>query len=429
MSTATELHPSQRLGSFHGLGVICGLGAGVWLGAAEAPTKLVNSGLSPFAISLCMVAGVFTARWTFPTLIKGTRSVVSDLIEKKHLIVWALVAGALWAVANTLTVFAIRDVGLAIAFPLWNANSLIGIFWGWALFGELRGADRRTIAKVLIGAIAIVIAAILLGFSTIQGGISTPHAAVRGIIAAAGASLLWGTMYVPYRKAYISGMNPLSFVTGFTVGELGTMISLVLALDGGTHSQVFHSPEIRPMLFWLFLGGFVWVIGDLLQQFAVKYLGIGRGIPLSNTNQLWGLAWGALVFGELQHAESSHKLLVIAGSVAMVLGALSISSAVASQGEHSSTSDAVMAECNRYKLNYDRVLAEFRGELEERRKARGWWDYLIIATAVGVFFWLGSQAAVPPLSMNLYWLLALSVILMVSLVACAWSLWRTTKFS
>ena len=58
----------------HGLGVLCGLGAGVWLGAAEAPTKLVNTGLSPFAISLCMVAGVFTARWTLPTLFKGTRS-------------------------------------------------------------------------------------------------------------------------------------------------------------------------------------------------------------------------------------------------------------------------------------------------------------------------------------------------------------------
>ena len=41
------------------------------------------------------------------------------------------------------------------------------------------------------------------------------------------------------------------------------------------------------------------MIGDLFQQFAAKYIGIGRGIPLSNTNQLWGLAWGALVFGEL----------------------------------------------------------------------------------------------------------------------------------
>ena len=40
------------------------------------------------------------------------------------------------------------------------------------------------------------------------------------------------------------------------------------------------------------------MIGDLYQQYAAKYIGIGRGIPLSNTNQLWGLAWGVLVFGE-----------------------------------------------------------------------------------------------------------------------------------
>jgi drug/metabolite transporter (DMT)-like permease len=290
---------SQKFASLHGLGVVCGIGAGVWLGAAEAPTKLVTTGLSPFAISLCMVAGVFTARWTVPTLLKGTRYIISDLARKKHLIVWALLAGALWAVANTLTVFAIRDVGLAIAFPLWNANSLIGLFWGWLLFGELRGASGTTVAKVVIGAVAIVAAAILLGFSTIQGGIAPPRNAIHGIVAAAGASLLWGTMYVPYRKAYISGMNPLSFVTAFTVGELSMMFALVLALDGGTNSPVFHSSQVKPMLFWLFLGGFVWVIGDIFQQFAVKYLGIGRGIPLSNTNQLWGLAWGALVFGEL----------------------------------------------------------------------------------------------------------------------------------
>src|SRR5450755_4414032 len=221
--------------SLHGLGVVCGLTAGVWLGAAEAPTKLVNAGFSPFAISLCMVAGVFTARWTFPTLLKGTSYVFADLAEKKHLIVWALLAGALWAVANTLTVFAIRDVGLAVAFPMWNANSLIGLLWGRILFRELEGASGKNIAKVVAGAIAIVIAAVMLGFSTIHGGSMGQHA-LRGIAAALGASLMWGTMYVPYRKAYLSGMNPLSFVTAFTVGELGTVLALAVTLGGGSHA-------------------------------------------------------------------------------------------------------------------------------------------------------------------------------------------------
>ena len=158
-----------------GSDVICGLTAGVWLGAAEAPTKLVNTGFSPFAVSLCMVAGVFTARWTFPTLLKGTGYVFADLCEKKHLIVWALLAGALWAVANTLTVFAIRDVGLAVAFPLWNANSLIGLFWGRVLFKELEGANAANISKVVLGGVAIVIAAVMLGFSTLHGDTAAGH--------------------------------------------------------------------------------------------------------------------------------------------------------------------------------------------------------------------------------------------------------------
>src|SRR5271165_4125808 len=167
--------------SMHGLGVLCGIAAGAWLGAAEAPTKLVTTGLSPYTISLCMVAGVFTARWTFPTLLRGTKYVFEDLFGKPHLLVWAILAGALWAVANTLTVFAIRDVGLAIAFPLWNANSLIGILWGIVLFRELQGATAKNIAKVVCGSICIVAAAIMLGFSTIHGAGGVPPHAVMGL--------------------------------------------------------------------------------------------------------------------------------------------------------------------------------------------------------------------------------------------------------
>jgi glucose uptake protein GlcU len=420
----------ERFGvSLHGLGVICGLTAGVWLGAAEAPTKLVNSGFSPFAISLCMVAGVFTARWTFPTLLKGTKYVFADLAKRKHLIVWALLAGALWAVANTLTVFAIRDVGLAVAFPMWNANSLIGLLWGRVLFRELEGASGKNIGKVVVGAVLIVIAAVMLGFSTIHGSSMGQHA-LRGIVAALGASLMWGTMYVPYRKAYLSGMNPLSFVTAFTVGELGTVLGLTLSLDGGIHSSAFQLFRMPGVLFWLFLGGFVWVVGDLFQQFAAKYLGIGRGIPLSNTNQLWGLAWGALVFGELATADRQHMLLVVGGSILMIFGALAISTAVASAKEQSSTKQAVLRECNRYGLDYHRaIMAQAGAEVDGQDERRRWWDYAIVLAATGSFVALGVRAVVPPLAMNLRWVAVMAILLAVSLVAGGWSLWRRTRFS
>ena len=85
-------------------------------------------------------------------------------------------------------------------------------------------------------------------------------------------------------------------MTAFTVGELVTVGLLAVTLGGGVAAIRGELVQAHAVIFWLFLGGFVWVVGDLFQQFAAKYLGIGRGIPLSNTNQLWGLAWAALVF-------------------------------------------------------------------------------------------------------------------------------------
>jgi len=147
-----------------------------------------------------------------------------------HLILWALLAGCLWAVANTLTIFAIRDIGLSIAFPLWNSNSLLGIFWGFLFFNELRQAGWRRWAGVLGGALVMCVGATVLAIASASQGPST-HS-LNGVWAALGAGVLWGTMYIPYRKAYLTGMNPLSFVTFFTFGELGMMSALALGYIG-----------------------------------------------------------------------------------------------------------------------------------------------------------------------------------------------------
>ncbi len=415
----------------HGLGVCCALAAGAWLGAAEAPAKLVTIGLSPFLVSLAMVAGVFVARWTAPTLLKGGAYIFADLREKPHLLVWAVLAGTLWAVANVLTVFAIRDVGLSIAFPLWNFNSLVGVFWGWFFFGELRGAGGRNIAKVWGGAVAIAGGAVLLALaSSGQHGAFT-HRATQGILAALGAGLLWGTMYIPYRKAYLSGMNPLSFVTVFTAGELLTALILAVQFEGGAARTLQHLSAARPALFWLFLGGLFWVIGDLFQQFAAKYIGIGRGIPLSNTKQIWGLAWGALVFGELHGKGSTAQLTIVAGSVLMILGAVAISTAMAPEREIEARRQATRRECDRYTLNFQQVERAVSGDdpLAERAGGWAWWDAVIVAVAAAIFALLAGSAARPPLHLNLPWLTAWLAISAGLLIFSGWMLWKRTRFS
>ncbi len=417
--------------SLHKLGVFCGLAAAVWLGSAEAPTKLVNVGFSPFVISMGMVMGAFVARWTLPTMLKGTGFVFVDLKKKPHLMVWALLGGMLWAVANTLTIFAVRNVGLAVAFPLWNTNSLVGLFWGCLLFKELRGSGAKDWAKVIGGAGAIVLGAAVLAVATAQQNSGTPGKAAIGIIAALGAGVLLGTMYIPYRKAYISGMNPLSFVTIFTFGELIT-VSLLTAINlGGIAPLIAELHRARPMLFWPFLGGFCWVIGDLFQQYAAKYIGIGRGIPLSNTNQLWGLAWGALVFGEFTGLTTSGRVLILVGSCIMIVGAISISMAEPAASEKEQWDAAMHRECDRYGLNTENVTAVVAGDdpLADHKHQRRWWEVVIMLVATGIFVWLALGTRTQHIGVNLPWMITLIVGTMIPLGLVGTLLWRRTRFS
>jgi drug/metabolite transporter (DMT)-like permease len=409
------------------LGILSGFTAGAWLGAAEAPTKLVSIGLSPMVVSLIMVVGVFLARWSVPALILGTSSVRADVRRAPHLIIWALLAGCLWAVANTMTIFAIRDIGLSIAFPLWNSNSLLGILWGFLFFNELRQAGWRRWLGVLGGALVMCVGAALLAIAS-----STQAAAahsLRGVWAALGAGVLWGTMYIPYRKAYLTGMNPLSFVTFFTFGELGMMSTLAVSYLG--LAPLWRELQsARDVLFWLMLGGFIWVIGDLFQQYAAKYVGISRGIPLSNTNQLWGLLWGTLVFGELHGRGHSIYAQVIGGSLLMMAGVAAISFSSATSSEQTQWKQAAHRESQRYNIESEFVEARMDGRqsASEAKPSRTAIDWLLVAVATAIFVFFGATARLPQIQLNWPPALILSAATLALLLLCGVTLHRTTRF-
>jgi drug/metabolite transporter (DMT)-like permease len=410
------------------IGIFCGLTAGAWLGAAEAPTKLVTIGLSPVVVSLTMVIGVFLARWSLPALIQGTSYVRADLRQAPHLIVWAVLAGCLWAVANTLTIFAVRDVGLSIAFPLWNSNSLLGILWGIVLFSELRGADWRRWFGVIGGALLMFAGATALAVAS--SAQAPAKDALRGVIAALTAGVLWGTMYIPYRKAYLTGMSPLSFITFFTIGELGMMTAIAVVFSGGVTPLWRELVSAKAVLFWLLLGGFVWVVGDLFQQYAVKYAGITRGIPLSNTNQLWGLLWGILVFGELNGSPKGLLARVIGGSVIMALGAGVIALSSATEREHRRWQEAAAREGERYGVDPEYTHARVAGrEVDTTRHRRTWVDWLVVGGATVIIAGFASMARAPQIAVRWEWALGLTIVMLAALAVCGVALWRTTRFA
>jgi hypothetical protein len=253
---------------------------------------------------------------------------------------------------------------------------------------------------------------------------------MRGVWAALGAGILWGTMYIPYRKAYLSGMNPLSFVTFFTFGELGMMATLTVSYLGLT--VLWHElVNARGVLFWLMAGGFIWVIGDLFQQYAAKYLGISRGIPLSNSNQLWGLLWGIFVFGELHGSSASTYMQVIGGSLLMMLGVAAIALSSATGAEQVQWAAAAQRECERYGMDSQLVATRMQGRdaSSEGRGVRRPLDWIVVAVATSVFVFFATLAHAPSLPFNGLIALLLSMSMVILLVVCGVTLWRTTRFN
>jgi len=233
-------------------------------------------------------------------------------------------------------------------------------------------------------------------------------------------------------------MNPLSFITFFTVGELVTVTVLAVAYRGAT--PLWHElMGAKQVMFWLMLGGFVWVLGDLFQQYATKYIGISRGIPLSNTNQLWGLLWGILVFHELRDGSQTVYAQVAGGSLLMALGAVAIALSSATAREHASWQDAAQREGQRYGVDGEYVRAGMEGRAQRSGNIQGpalradansrtLVDWLLILLTTGLFGVLALMARLPHVDIALGWAVALAAAMLALLATCAIALWRTTRF-
>jgi len=208
---------------------------------------------------------------------------------------------------------------------------------------------------------------------------------------------------------------------------------VAVSYSGGASPLMQQLLQAKDALFWLLLGGFVWVIGDLFQQYAAKYVGISRGIPLSNTNQLWGLAWGIFVFGELRGRGPSLYAEVIGGSLLMAAGAGAIALSSVSGKEHGRWSEAAHREGERYGVASDYVQAGLSGEecsaAVTANVGRTWLDWCIVLAVTAIFVALAATARVPNIAVDWRAVALLSAILVAFLAACGSALWKATRFS
>ena len=114
----------------------------------------------------------------------------------------------------------------------------------------------------------------------------------------------------------------------------------------------------------------------------------------------------------------------------MLLGTLGISTSVASSEEHAATRQAILRECDRYSLDYVRVLDTQTGRdsADNSTKDRRWWDYAIAIVASGVFVALAIKAKRPPIPMHMIWANGLLALLLLTFLGAGWWLWKKTRF-
>jgi len=160
-------------------------------------------------------------------------------------------------------------------------------------------------------------------------------------------------------------------------------------------------------------------------------VGISRGIPLSNSNQLWGLLWGILVFGELHGRSFSVYLEVIGGTLLMMLGVGAIAFSSATGQEQTRWKEAAIRESDRYGVAAEFVEArmdgrQLHGELKPSRSALDW---VLVVLATGVFVIFAAMARVPQMSLHWGPAALLTAVLFLILFICGLALWRTTRFN
>src|SRR5260370_7227126 len=123
---------------------------------------------------------------------------------------------------------------------------------------------------------------------------------------------------------------------------------------------------------------------------------MSRGIRVSNTNQVWGLLWGLLVFGELRGGAAATYGQVIGGSLLMALGAAAIALASATGAEHRRWQEAAARDAARYGTDPAYVQAALAGEsVSAPSRRRTWLDWTLVGGTTAVFVGLRAVARVP----------------------------------
>jgi glucose uptake protein len=227
-------------------------------------------------------------------------------------ILYAMIGGIIFNIANLLLVAAIDIAGLAVAFPVGIGLALIV----GAVSSYVISPNGNPL--LLFGGIALVVAAIVLDAIAYRLR-ETSHKAMsrRGLIISLVSGLLMGTFYPFVSKAMTGESTPgpyaaaFFFVLGVAVCSLPVNYWLMRKPLDGREPAAMQGYWQAPMSWhmWGIVGGAIWCTGAVLNFVASQAHIVGPAVSYSigQGATMISACWGVFIWKEFTAAPAKSK--------------------------------------------------------------------------------------------------------------------------
>jgi glucose uptake protein len=243
---------------------------------------------------------------------------------------WALLAGAIFNLANLLLVAGIDMAGLSVAFPL-----AIGIALVVGVILSYVQQPKGNLFMLCAGVICAVIAVILDGKA--YGQLGEGQAASRkGIITCVVSGVLMG-LWAPFSTRALTHGNtlgPYSVAVFLTGGALVScfiwnvyFMKKPLVGDPVDFGDFFRGPQSGHLLG--LLGGAIWATGTVFNLVAAHFTGVAISYAIGQSAPMVAALWGIFAWKEFTGANAKAKLYLGLMFISYILAILLIARASA----------------------------------------------------------------------------------------------------
>jgi len=228
-------------------------------------------------------------------------------------IVYALVGGALFNLANLLLVAAIDMAGLAVAFPVSIGIALVvGVVLSYVQ------QPKGNAAFLAIGVACALIAVILDGKA--YGSLAATGRSVsrKSIITCIVSGVLMG-LWAPFMTRAMTHGSPLGPYSAAVFLTLGALLSCViwniyfmkhpLVGEPVGFGGFFRAPASGHVLG--LLGGCIWGIGTVFNLVAASFTGVAISYAIGQSAPMVAALWGILVWKEFEGSGFRAKIYLL----------------------------------------------------------------------------------------------------------------------